>query len=313
MVNSQPIVSVVIPTLSRPHLVVRAVRSALAQTLDAIEVIIVVDGPDEATVQALGAIEDPRLIIKALSRNLGLTAARNQGVEAARGQWIALLDDDEWLPNKLDIQLRTAQQSTFQDPIISCRFIKRSETIDVVLPRRLPSPSELMSDYLFRRTRLFGGEGLIQLSTIFTTRNLLQKVPFRAELRRHEDLDWLLRATVRADTAVLFVTAHEPLAIWHREKKLQTISSSKDWRFSFSWIQQNRHLVTSRAYVSFLLTWVSANAIEQGDRSAFWPLLKEAFRHGTPGILDGIVFVGIWLIPQELRCWLARRVTAVKL
>lgn len=165
MVNSQPIVSVVIPTLNRPHLVVRAVRSALAQTLDAIEVIIVVDGPDEATVQALGAIEDPRLIIKALSRNLGLVAARNQGVEAARGQWIALLDDDdEWLPNKLAIQLRTAQQSPFQDPIISCRFIKRSETTDVVLPRRLPSPSELMSDYLFRRTHLFGGEGLVQSS-----------------------------------------------------------------------------------------------------------------------------------------------------
>lgn len=114
-------------------------------------------------------------------------------------------------------------------------------------------------------------------------------------------MDWLLRASMHDDTAVQFVATPEPLVIWHREAKLQTISSSKDWRFSFSWIQQNRRLMTSRSYASFLLTWVSANAIEQGDRSAFWPLLKEAFRHGAPSVLDGIVFVGIWLIPQGLR------------
>ncbi|MDP3093078.1 MAG: glycosyltransferase family 2 protein [Nitrospira sp.] len=311
MGKNEPIVSVVIPTLNRPHLVARAVRSALAQTLNAIEVIVVVDGPDEATVQALDAIEDPRLIIELLSRNLGPAEARNQGVEVARGRWIASLDhDDEWLPNKLDIQLRIAQQSTFQDPIIACRFLKRSETTDVALPRRLPAPGELMSDYLFRRTRLFGGEGLVQTSTILTTKQLLQKVPFRAESRRHDDMDWLLRASMRDETAVLFVADPEPLAIWHREEKLRTISSSKDWRFSFSWIQQNRHLMTSRAYASFLLTWGSANAIEQGDRSAFWPLLKEAFRHGAPGTLDGIVFVGIWLIPQEWRRWAAISLTS---
>jgi glycosyltransferase involved in cell wall biosynthesis len=274
--------------------------------VNAIEVIVVVDGPDEATVQALGAIGDSRLIVKPLSRNLGPAEARNQGIEAARGRWIAFLDhDDEWLPIKLDIQLRTAQQSTFQYPIVSCRFIKRSNTTDVLLPRRLPAPGEPMSDYLFCRTRLFGGEGLVQTSTIFTAKELLQKVPFRAESRRHDDIDWLLRVIVRDDTVVQFVTTPEPLAIWHREEKLQTISSSKDWRFSLSWVQQNRHLATSRAYASFLLTWVSANAMEQGDRSAFWPLLKEAFRDGTPSILDGIVFVGIWLIPQGPRRWLA--------
>ena len=221
---SEPIVSVVIPTLSRPHLVVRAVRSALAQTLDAIEVIAVVDGPDEATVQALGAIEDLRLKVKPLSRNLGPAEARNEGVEAARGRWIAFLaDDDEWFPSKLDIQLCIAQQSAFQHPIISCRFIKRSETTDVVLPRRLPAPGEPMSEYLFCRTRLFGGEGLVQTSTIFTSRTLLQKCPFRQEAGRHDDIDWLLRASLCHDATVQFVATCEPLAIWHRPERLATI------------------------------------------------------------------------------------------
>lgn len=313
MIHIAPLVTVVIPTRNRPLLVVRAARSALRQTLEAIEVVVVVDGPDEATVAALGGVEDSRLIVKLLLRNLGPAEARNQGVEIARSRWIAFLDDDdEWIPTKLDIQLRTAQQSTFKDPIISCRFIKRSDTDDVVLPRRLPVSGEPMSEYLFCRTRLFGGEGLVQSSTIVTAKELLQKIPFRAESRRHDDLDWLLRATACDERVVEFVSPTEPLAIWHREEHLESISSQKDWRFSFSWIQQNRHLVTPHAYASFLLTWVSANAIEQGDRSAFWPLVREACRNGAPSILDGIVFVGIWLIPQELRRWAASCLTAVR-
>jgi glycosyltransferase involved in cell wall biosynthesis len=313
MEGTASLVSVVIPTQCRPQLVVRAVRSALGQTLDAIEVIVVVDGSDDSTIQALGAIEDSRVVIKPLPRNVGPAAARNEGVEAAQGRWIAFLDDDdEWLPGKLDIQLRTAQQSTFHHPIISCLFIKRSETTDVVLPRRLPAPDEPMSEYLLRRTSLFGGQRLVQTSTIFTAKELLQKVPFRTESRRHEDIDWLLRATICDETVVEFVATPEPLAIWHREEYLQTISSQKNWRFSLTWIQHNRQLVTPRAYASFLLTWVSANAIEQEDRSAFWPLVKEAYRNGTPSILDGIVFVGIWFIPQGLRRWLANSLFSVR-
>ena len=69
--NSEPIVSVVIPTLNRPRLLVRAVRSALAQTLHTIEVVVVVDGPDDLTIEALGAIEDFRLVIKTMPRNVG--------------------------------------------------------------------------------------------------------------------------------------------------------------------------------------------------------------------------------------------------
>ena len=48
-----PLVSAVIPTRNRPGLVVRATVSALEQTFRGLEVIVVVDGPDEATRQAL--------------------------------------------------------------------------------------------------------------------------------------------------------------------------------------------------------------------------------------------------------------------
>ena len=64
----------------------------------------------------------------------------------------------------------------------------------------------------------------------------------------------------------------------------------EDWYVFLSWIQQPGDFSSG---CSFFLTWASANANAQGDRSAVSPLLKEAYRNGIPGILDGIVFVEI--------------------
>src|SRR6185436_11387163 len=106
MRTPQPLVSVVIPTRDRPHLVSAAIRSALAQSLREIEVIVVIDGPDARTEESIRLIEDDRLGTTTLPRPSGAPSARNAGVAAARGRWVAFLDDDdEWLPEKLARQL----------------------------------------------------------------------------------------------------------------------------------------------------------------------------------------------------------------
>ena len=80
-----PLVSAVIPTRNRPDLVCRAVRSALGQTYSSLEVVVVVDGPDPATVEALQALKEPRLRIVALEENV----RRQRGAQhrSARGEW----------------------------------------------------------------------------------------------------------------------------------------------------------------------------------------------------------------------------------
>ena len=89
----------VIPAYRRPDMVERAVRSVLAQSRPADEVIVVDDASGDETgarAAALGA----RVITH--EENLGEGAARNTGIEAARHDWVALLDcDDEWLPGHL--------------------------------------------------------------------------------------------------------------------------------------------------------------------------------------------------------------------
>jgi GT2 family glycosyltransferase len=109
---SSPLVSVVIPTYNRAHIVAQAVESALAQQYEAIEVIVVDDGSTddtEARVRAgFGGDARVRYVRKA---NGGPASARNVGFGEAHGELVGLLDsDDSWHPWKLQVQVRCMER-----------------------------------------------------------------------------------------------------------------------------------------------------------------------------------------------------------
>lgn len=102
--SSRPTVSVVIPTYNRARYVGKAIESVLAQAYRGYEIIVVDDGSTDETSQVLRRYGDK---IRYLHQdNAGVSAARNRGIEEARGEWIGFLDsDDEWLPDKLAVQV----------------------------------------------------------------------------------------------------------------------------------------------------------------------------------------------------------------
>lgn len=305
---NKPLVSVVIPTYHRPLLVKRATQSALAQTLTDIEVIVVIDGPDAETRAALAQIDDPRLRVIELQTNQGSCATRNAGIEAAQATWVAFLDDDdEWMPQKLQLQLQAAQNSQYQFPVVTCYLRVVTPQGEAIWPRRIPKPGEALSEYLFVRNTVFQGEGLIQTSTIFTAKALLEKIPFLTSVRRHDDWDWLLRVATQPGAGVEFVP--EVLSVWYLEKNRPSISRASKWQLSFYWIQANLHLVTPRAYSSFLLAEVGARAARDRAWDAFLPLLWEALRWGKPQPLDICIYCGMWLISPASREWLRNLLT----
>lgn len=112
--GSTPALTVVIPTHDRPHLVADAVDSALAQTLDDLEVVVVDDG--SATPVTLA--DHPRLTVVRRAVAGGNAAARNAGLTAARGRWVTCLDDDDLLlPHHGQVALEAIDATDLPGPV----------------------------------------------------------------------------------------------------------------------------------------------------------------------------------------------------
>ena len=111
MVNSSPLVSIIIPTYNIEGYIERAIKSALQQSYSPIEIIMIDDQSSDQTVAIAKAIQDPRLTIIQQPHNGGPSAARNKGLDIAKGEWIAILDgDDSYLPDRISKLLSVAEK-----------------------------------------------------------------------------------------------------------------------------------------------------------------------------------------------------------
>lgn len=135
---SNPIVSIIIPTRDRPDLLSRAVKSALEQTVDDFEVIVV----DDASTQPIELPPAPQLRVIRLPEARGGAGARNVGTEAARGRWVTYLDDDDRLrPQMIATSLDALAQATLPAPVAVISGIEVLNSQGQVIGTRLPPPS----------------------------------------------------------------------------------------------------------------------------------------------------------------------------
>jgi succinoglycan biosynthesis protein ExoO len=103
--------SVIIPAYNVSGTVERAIRSAVAQTLPPLEILVIDDCSTDNTVEVVQALgrEIPSLRLYSTPVNGGPSVARNVGLRAAKGDWIGLLDaDDAWKPGRLQRLLEVA-------------------------------------------------------------------------------------------------------------------------------------------------------------------------------------------------------------
>jgi glycosyltransferase involved in cell wall biosynthesis len=299
MSDRNPLVTAVIPTRNRPGLVCRAVRSVLSQSLREIECIVVIDGPDLATVESLRELRDPRLRVIALGESVGACEARNLGAQASRAEWVALLDDDdEWLPHRLERQIAALAEAVEPATMVVSRFLDRGAGNDLVRPYRFPLQGQSISEFLWCEVSPFGGiTGFPQTSTWLLRRDFLLQVPFTKGQRLLQDLDWLLRAYHHPQMSVLFL--QEPLTIFHNDQGRQRVTKKIDWRYSFRWAMRNRPLFTPKALGFFIAIYcINPAAQQQAPWSGLRLMFKAIGRYSktTPKLL-GLCFLYVLVYP----------------
>jgi O-antigen/teichoic acid export membrane protein/glycosyltransferase involved in cell wall biosynthesis len=107
-----PLVSILIPAFNAEETILRALDSARQQTFTDLEIIVIDDASTDRTADLVRgrALADPRIRIHKMLTNLGPAAARNAGIALAKGEWLALLDaDDFMLSDRLERLLDAAQ------------------------------------------------------------------------------------------------------------------------------------------------------------------------------------------------------------
>ena len=102
----EPLVSVILPIYKGEKHLKEAVDSILDQSYKNIELILINDCSPDKSMEAIGTIQDNRIIIITNPSNLGLVGALNIGIQNSKGEYIARMDqDDIAFPERLKKQV----------------------------------------------------------------------------------------------------------------------------------------------------------------------------------------------------------------
>ena len=220
---NKPLVSAIIPTYNRAHIVCDAIESVLAQTYPHIEVIVVDDGSKDDTVARLKQYGERIRVIG--QPNAGPAAARNRGIATARGELIAFLDsDDLWLPEKTERQVALLERAGESVPCCLSNIMMKwnsgdRASFDIALLK--PASEEgvwlNVDEVLATRFVLFN-QGII------IRRQVLERIGvFDESIRYLEDVEFPLRLSLEGPWAFI----ETPLVTWRESMTNSVYKNSK--------------------------------------------------------------------------------------
>lgn len=167
-----PLLTIIIPTHNRPKLVLDAVQSALEQTFQDLEILVV----DDASIELVQLPDHPKLRQIRLSSGRGGAGARNVGTEAARSRWITYLDDDDrLLPHMAQVSLEALEKTTLPLPVGVISGIEVVNSQAQVLSKRFPPPFRLRGSH-FSLEDLEPGKSYNTKQTLVVEREIMQKI-----------------------------------------------------------------------------------------------------------------------------------------
>jgi len=107
VVNTNPSVSVIIPTYNHAHFLKRCLFSLIHQTYKDWEAIVINNFSEDNTIEVVKEFNEKRFYLVNFKNNGIIAASRNEGIRLAKGEYIAFLDsDDWWYPEKLAESMR---------------------------------------------------------------------------------------------------------------------------------------------------------------------------------------------------------------
>lgn len=211
------LVSIIIPCYNATRFLRYALDSALAQTYDALEIVVVNDGSTDDFETAIAPYRADARVKIVSQENRGLSAARNRGIHEARGEYLKFLDADDWLRRDAISKQRATFETQPELGFVYC---------DV---QHADAQGKPLDDYSVAKTRrVLNGDILPSLlvggyftpNTVLVPRRVLDRVGlFDETLTAREDYELWMRIVCEG-YAAYFVP--EKLAYYRRHESNMT-------------------------------------------------------------------------------------------
>lgn len=208
-----PLLSVVIPTFNRPHLLTRAITSALDSAPDGdVEVILVPNGPGSSWKEVAGQFCHDQRVRWHPIPEAGVSAARNHGLEHAQGELVRFLDDDDYLyPEACKRQCEVAL-SSHADICSGGLDIVREDGSCLESRRQVPT-----SDFC---VAMFRPGKIVQVGSHIYRRAAVGATRWNEQSSLGEDHEWMFELCASREMA--WIRLDESVAAWvqHRHPRL---------------------------------------------------------------------------------------------
>lgn len=204
-----PVISIMIPCYNSGSTLARALKSVLAQTFQDWEALIVDDGSTDNTQQVIAGFKDPRFRYFHLPQNQGRASARQVALNEMKGQYLTMLDADDWIvPDKLLRQINVLLSHPEVALVSSAMFVEASsgglkgllqftydKNLNINPPLKAPRPLP------------------IPHAPILVRASVLKDRSYDKNLNYSEDLDFFLPILLKNNFAIM----SEPLYVYTLE------------------------------------------------------------------------------------------------
>lgn len=230
LIESNPLVSVIMPTYNNAALIGETIDSIRAQTYKNLEIIIVDDGSTDDTEQVVKKLleADSRVRYRKIENSYSPTA-RNVGFKMAQGDYVAHIDsDDLWPENKLEIQLEALNDNPGA-VVVGCvqRFTEDSKGDKKF--GALSFPPSQAGDYVHNLLSM-DHKQMVNLNTLCAKRSIILSDGLW-DPKVHTAHDW--EVWIRLAKKHPFIHTNEILQ--HYRKHSASVTGHEKWRIALKY------------------------------------------------------------------------------
>lgn len=241
--NSQPLVTVIIPSYNHSTYVECAIVSVIRQTYKHVQLIVIDDGSTDSSVEKLMILKDKFNFTLIIQKNAGICKTLNRAIrESARGDYISILaSDDYWHTEKLKIQINALNSQNISEFCFSQAIqFTDNNTPDVrrVFPKKCLS-GKVLNDVFVRQH--------VPAGTMLFSRRLYDRLNGFDETLKEEDWDFIIRAAAitpftSVNMPLLYYRSHQTNTMKTRERAEIFHQKAKILSKNFNLINPHRWL-----------------------------------------------------------------------